>query len=59
MQGTIMVTAATPEGTDLQLGINEYGRLMSEGASMCSEEATGPEFNPLTEKDQYGRPNPY
>ena len=59
MQGTITVTAATPAGVDLQLSINEYGRLMTEGATMCSEEATGPEFNPLYEVDAYGRPNPY
>ena len=59
MQGTIKVIAATPAGVDLQLKINEYGRLISEGASMCSEEATGPEFNPLAETDNYGLPNTY
>ena len=27
--------------------------------SMCSSEATGPEFNPLTERNKYGQLNPF
>ena len=39
--------------------INELGRLMTADDAMCSAAATGDEFNPLAEKDYYGRPNPF
>ena len=32
---------------------------MTDTDAMCSAEATGKEFNPLTEFDKYGRPNPF
>ena len=39
--------------------INKLGRLMTDVDSMCSVEATGPEYNPLTEFNKYGQPNPF
>ena len=34
--------------------INKLGRLMTDTDAMCSAEATGKEFNPLTEFNKYG-----
>ena len=39
--------------------INKLGRLMTDTDAMCSVEATGPEYNPLTEFNKYGQPNPF
>ena len=44
--------------------INELGRIYDEDDAMpaldkCDKELTGEEFNPLTERNHYGQPNPF
>ena len=58
IQGTFEIVTGDV-GDVYNFRINEYGRLMTETATMCTPEATGPEFNPLTEKNHYGQVNPF
>ena len=46
------------EGTVVDVRINLMGKLYSED-DYCDASVTGPEFNPLTEKNHYGDVNPY
>ena len=59
LTATLVDTSAVAVTEKIFFRINELGRLMSDEAAMCTAEATGDEFNPLVEKDYYGRLNPY
>ena len=59
LTATLVDTSASAIDDSIYFRINELGRLMSTDTDMCMPAATGDEFNPLAEKDYYGRPNPY
>ena len=59
LKGTLNDTSSLGPDSTVYFRINELGRLMSEDDDMCSTGATGEEFNPLIEKDYYGRVVPY
>ena len=58
MKGQVESTGLA-QGTEVFIRINKTGRLFSSADKTCSPETTGDEFNPLIERDYYGRPTPY